>query len=255
MHIVFNGDCRDMLAELKRVPLIIADPPDNLGLSYDSYKDKRPAQDYYDWLELVCRDALRVADCFWLSYYWEHDLEVKYFIRKLLKYDRPSISAKTFIWRYTFGQYNDNDCGSGFRYLLRLMKPAARLNVDSIRVPSRRMELGDARASGPRVPDDVWEFSRVVGNANERRPWHPTQHPEDLIRQIMLLNSNKGDLVVDLFGGTGTTTRVAKQIERHSLISEISKNYAENIAIENNATHVGDPHYLREHLKLSSSLI
>lgn len=236
MHYVYQGDCLDMLAELKRVPLIIADPPDNLGLGYDEYKDKRKSDDYYRWLEQVSREALRVADCFWLSYYWQHDLEIKYFIRKLLKFERPSIQAKTFIWRYTFGQYVDTDCGSGFRYLLRLMKPSARLNVDSIRVPSKRMELGDSRASGPRVPDDVWEFSRVVGNAEERRPWHPTQHPQDLIRQIMLLNSNPNDLVVDLFGGTGTTLRVAKQIGRRSLISEISPQYVKHISDETGAT-------------------
>lgn len=230
---IFNGNCLDLLTQLQTVPLIFADPPDNLGLEYGTYKDKRPPEQYYEWLELVVRKALRVTDCFWLSYYWQHDLEIKHFVRNIIKYYHPSVKAHTFIWRFTFGQYVESDCGSGFRYLLRLIKPGAKLNPDAIRIPSRRMELGDSRAAGPRVPDDVWEFPRVVGNSPERRSWHPTQHPEDLLRRIILLNSDRADTVVDLFGGTGTTLRVATALGRNSVISEINPDYCQKILGEN----------------------
>lgn len=230
-------DCVDFLDNLIdskiRVPLLFGDPPDNLGLDYDEYKDKMPSQDYYNWLDLILRKSLVVADCVWLSYYWEHDLEVKYRVRQLLRHERPSVKAKTFIWRYTFGQYVDRDCGSGFRYLLRLSKPGATFRPDAIRVVSRRMELGDPRAKGPKVPDDVWEFPRIVGNSPERKSWHPTQHPEDLIRRIVLFHSDPGHNVVDLFGGTGTMLRVCHPIGRCALISEISKNYCDNIIADN----------------------
>lgn len=113
------------------------------------------------------------------------------------------------------------------------MKPTAKLRPNNIRVVSRRMEIGDARAAGPKVPDDVWEFPRIPGNSKERRPWHPTQHPEDLIRRIICLHTDPGDTVVDLFGGTGTTVRVCEQIGRSALISEISDNYVKHIMAEN----------------------
>ena len=45
---------------------------------------------------------------------------------------------------------------------------ASPFNTDEIRVPSQRMLDGDKRAAGPRVPDDVWEIPRLVGNAGER---------------------------------------------------------------------------------------
>lgn len=228
--IIYNGDCLDVLSALERVPMIFADPPDNLGLEYAGYKDKKKDDDYYNWIELVVRKALRVCDIFWLSYYWSHDLEIKSRVRNFLKLERPSVSVKTFIWRYTFGQYNDKDCGSGFRFLLRLSKPNAVLYPDNIRVISRRMELGDSRASGPKVPDDVWEFPRVVGNSPERRSWHPTQHPEDLMRRIINFSTKPGDTFVDLFGGTGTSIRAAFQ--RRPVICEISKQYCEKLKEE-----------------------
>lgn len=236
---VFNWDAGDLLDHMietnTRVPLLFADPPDNLGLAYDVFKDKMPAHQYYDWQELLIRKALQVADSVWWSYYWSHDLEIKHRVRNIIKFINPSVSAKTLLWRYTFGQYNDNDCGSGFRFLLRLDKPTAKNRPDSIRVTSRRMQLGDARASGPKVPDDVWEFSRVVGNAEERRSWHPTQHPEDLMQRIILFRTDPGDTVVDLFGGTGTTLRVAERLDRRALISEISRTYCTNICAETKA--------------------
>ena len=43
---------------------------------------------------------------------------------------------------------------------------------------------------------------------------HPTQKPEALLYRVMLATSNKGDLVLDPFFGTGTTGAVAKRLGR-----------------------------------------
>lgn len=231
---IFHGDCLDLLKQMEYVPLIFADPPDNLGLKYGEYDDRLPKVIYYQWLENVIQESLKKTDCFWLSYYWQHDLEIKGRVYQLLR-KFPHVSAKTFIWRYTFGQHNNHDFGSGYRFLLRFCKPSAKFHSDGIRVISKRQILGDARANpAGRVPDDVWDFSRVVGNSNERRKWHPTQHPEALIRRIILMHSDPNDLVVDLFAGTGTTLRVALAEGRQALTAEIDSEYCKQIAQENN---------------------
>ena len=225
---IFLGDCLDMLEQMEHVPLIFADPPDNLGLKYNKYIDKRP--DYYDWLEKVISESLKKTDCFWLSYYFKHDLEIKYRVYKLLK-KLPHIKTKTFIWRYAFGQHNQYDFGSGFRFLLRFMKPNAICHPE--RIQSKRQLLGDKRADpAGRIPDDVFDFPRVVGNAKERRSWHVTQHPEALIRRIILAHSDPDDLIVDLFGGTGTTLRVALAEGRCALVAEIDESYCQHMSQE-----------------------
>lgn len=43
---------------------------------------------------------------------------------------------------------------------------------------------------------------------------HPTQKPEELLRKIILASSNKGDIILDPFVGSGTTAVCAKQLER-----------------------------------------
>lgn len=234
---VYNMPCTDLLAELPagQVQMIFADPPDNLGLAYGQYKDKIPDHVYYAWIEAWLLASLRVAPIVWISYYWQHDLEIKYILRNITKYRHPAFKSKTFLWRYTFGQHSDSDCGSGFRYMVRLVRSGTPLYADKIRVMSERQRIGDSRANPDgRVPDDVWDIPRVTGNSSERRGWHPTQHPEALLERVMLLCTKYGDTVCDIFGGTGTTMRVALRLGRNCITAELDSDYANQIAKENN---------------------
>jgi len=210
--------------------MLFADPPDNLGLAYDNYQDNLPDSTYYAKFEQWLLWSLHTARVVWFSYYWKHDLEVKYLVRSILRNVYPTFTAKTFIWRYTFGQYQQTDCASGYRYLLRLRYAGTPIYPESIMVPSRRNELGDPRGNPEgRVPDDVWDFPRVVGNSPERQNWHPTQHPMALVARVMKLSTVPGDKVIDLFGGTGTVAKVAKALGRECDTCEISPVYCEKI--------------------------
>lgn len=208
--------------------MVFMDPPDNLGLDYgDQIDDKR--SDYHQWLEGLICNAMFLAPIVWVSYYHKHDVGIKSALHWISKKLKPSWEARTFIWRFTFGQYRETDCASGYRPILRLSNPAVKWNVDAIRIISRRMELGDPRAKGPRVPDDVWEFPRIVGNSPERRKWIPTQHPEALLERIVKMSCpeplsyghaslhpevpfTKKPRVLELFSGSGTMIRVAKKL-------------------------------------------
>ena len=232
---IVNCSADDLLDSLKKVDLIFMDPPDNLGLNYGTYKDDVPSEQYYAWLEGLILKSLRVSPIVWISYYWKHDIELKYRIRNILKFRHPLYIPKTFLWRYTFGQHLDTDCGSGFRYMLRLSRRGHAFNCDDIRVESERQRMGDARACvDGRVPDDVWDIPRVTGNSRERRPWHPTQHPEALLERIIKLSTNSGGLVVDPFAGTGTTFRVARRLGRQAITCDLDPSYCKHIADENN---------------------
>jgi DNA modification methylase len=58
---------------------------------------------------------------------------------------------------------------------------------------------------------------------------HPAMFPEELAKRVIKLFSFKGDIVLDPFNGVGTTTKVAKQYDRHYLGIDISNEYC-NIA-------------------------
>ena len=56
---------------------------------------------------------------------------------------------------------------------------------------------------------------------------HPTQKPEALLYRVMLATTNKGDVVLDPFFGTGTTGAVAKRLGRQWIGCEREGNYRE----------------------------
>ena len=212
---VICGDSLQILATLPRARMIFADPPDNIGMEY---------ADYIPWLQNIISVGALSTDIFWLSYYHRYQAEV------LFKAHTLGLDYRQFILRFTFGQHRNTDCGNGYRPLLRVAKPNTRWNTDAIRVQSARQRLGDSRANpAGRVPDDVWEFPRVVGNAHERRPWISNQHPEALIERMILMSTAPGDFVVDMFGGSGTVHRVCKRLDRDSCTIEISEDYCNRI--------------------------
>ncbi len=65
-------------------------------------------------------------------------------------------------------------------------------------------------------PRDVLEIPTLCNGSAEKTE-HPTQKPEELIRSLVLASSNPGDLVIDPFGGSGTTYLVCERSGRRWL--------------------------------------
>lgn len=77
---------------------------------------------------------------------------------------------------------------------------------------------------GGRDQDTVWEFDRPSRNAD-----HPTMKPVALVARALTNSSKSGDLVLDLFGGSGTTLIAAEQAGRICYMMEIDPRYCDVI--------------------------
>jgi DNA modification methylase len=60
---------------------------------------------------------------------------------------------------------------------------------------------------------------------------HPAMFPEELVKRAIKLFSFKNDIILDPFNGAGTTTAVARKLERKYLGIDISEEYC-NTATE-----------------------
>ena len=69
---------------------------------------------------------------------------------------------------------------------------------------------------------DVWNIPIINAQAIERINYS-TQKPESLLKQIIAVSSNEGDLVCDFFGGSGTTAAVAERLGRRWITCDIGK--------------------------------
>ena len=76
---------------------------------------------------------------------------------------------------------------------------------------------------------DVWEIvsQRHKNKVNGRiiKLNHPTPKPREMIERIIKASSKEGDLVLDLFSGTGITSIVSKDLGRHFIGCELNKEY------------------------------
>ncbi len=63
-------------------------------------------------------------------------------------------------------------------------------------------------------PSNLWTDLTVPFWSMPENTDHPTQKPEKLLAKIILASSNSGDVVLDPFLGSGTTSVVAKKLDR-----------------------------------------
>jgi site-specific DNA-methyltransferase (adenine-specific) len=246
---IVAGDC---IAGLNALPagcvdLVFADPPFNIGYDYDVYEDRKESSYYLswsrDWISAVHR-ALRPDGTFWLAIGDEYAAELK-----LLSQEVGFHCRSWVIWYYTFGVNCKTKFSRSHAHLFHFVKDPQHFTFRSEelenRIPSaRQLVYADARSNPKgRLPDDTWilrpqdiggcfsaeedtwYFSRVAGTFKERAGFHGCQMPEQLLGRIIRICSEKGDIVLDPFAGSGTTLAVAKKLHRNYLGFELSADY------------------------------
>jgi adenine-specific DNA-methyltransferase len=72
------------------------------------------------------------------------------------------------------------------------------------------------------APHDYWQID-IVNQAAIERTFYPTQKPEQLLERIIKASTNPDDLVLDFFGGSGTTAAVAEKLGRRWIACDIGK--------------------------------
>lgn len=226
------GDYRDWIKTIEpgSVSVVINDPPFGTGFDYGEgqYKDDLDSTAYQqftsDWLNAAYR-ILKPDWALWIAMGDEHVADVK------IQADNLFTMRNWCIQHYNFGTHQNKKFGRNKVHLLYFVKDAKKFtfNADDIRFPSlRQTKYKDKSANSKgRVPGDVLDYARLPGNAKERTG-HPCQTSEKVIERIILATSNRGELVVDLFGGSFSTASVCKKLGRDCISGDISPEFVES---------------------------
>ena len=75
------------------------------------------------------------------------------------------------------------------------------------------------------APSNFWDDITVPYWSMPENTDHPTQKPEKLLAKLILASSDPGDVVLDPFGGVGSTAVTAKKLGRHYIGVEIEPQY------------------------------
>ncbi len=74
--------------------------------------------------------------------------------------------------------------------------------------------------------ENIWSYSTGTNSTPDKIAFkHPAIFPEKLAKDHIISWSNEGDLILDPFAGSGTTLKMAKQLNRNYIGIEISEEY------------------------------
>ena len=234
-HKIYNGKCLDFIDHIedKSCKLLFADPPYNMGKNFGNNKDKwETIEAYKNWsIEWIEKFYNKISDDGSIMI-MGHPRFSSYLIPFL---DEKFSYTNQIIFYYTDGMPEKKNFEKRYEVILYYRKNEKKFifNVDPVRVPLVRYD----KTSNPKGknPNDVWQINRVRWNSKERirnkknKIFHVSQKPIRLMRRIILATTNKKDLVIDPFLGTGTTSVACKELGRKSIGIEINKDYS-NIA-------------------------
>lgn len=236
-HAIIWGDAVEALTAQvpdNSVDLIFADPPYNIGKNFNGRKDRWSSdQAYlswcYGWLDL-CIAKLKPHGSLYVMTATQNMPYFDIFLR-----ERIHILSR-IVWSYdSSGVQARKYFGSLYEPILFCVKDKDnyKFNADDILVEARTgatRKLIDYRKPTPtmynskKVPGNVWNFPRVRYRMDEYEN-HPTQKPIALLDRIIKASSSPGDLVLDPFSGTFTTSHVSKVLKRDSVGIEIEEEY------------------------------
>lgn len=221
---IITGDAIEVLRKLDTasVDLIVADPPYNLGKDYGNNHDVKGFHDYLAFSREWLREAQRIMKPSGTIYVFMGFRFISY-LYDILDRELRMFFNSWIVWHYTQGIGKTKGFSPRHDDILMFTKTERfKFNLDDVRIPQKYYrDRNNMRGANP---GDVWEFSHVH-YCNGNRQSHPTQKPEGLIERLVLASSDKNDLVVDPFSGSGTTLRVCQQLGRRAIGIEINPEY------------------------------
>jgi len=242
-YILYNADNSDILKKLLhnnfKVDLTVTSPPYNIGKEYEKNMDTRA---YIKWCEEWISRVYNITKddgAFWLNVGY---LNVKNIGKAIpisyLLWDKTDFFLmQEIVWRYGAGVSAKKFFAPRNEKFLFYIKNENRyvFNLDEVR--DTNVKYPNQKKNGKlrcnplgKNPTDVWDFPKVTSGKNrssKERTSHPAQYPLSVIDRIIKVSSNKNDIVLDPFSGSGTTGIASHGNYRIYIGIEIDKGYCD----------------------------
>ena len=235
---IINGNTFDVLKKIEKniADLMIVDPPYNISKNYHGFKFKDIDNLSYEkythlWVEdiipILKKDATIYVCCDWKSSLVIGNVLEKYF----------NIQNR-ITWQREKGRGAKNNWKNGMEDIwFATLSNKYTFNVDDVKI--RRKVIAPYRIEGkPKdwtetedgnfrdtCPSNFWDDMTIPFWSMPENTAHPTQKPEKLLAKLILASSSAGDVVLDPFLGSGTTSVVAKKLHRRYIGIETEPQY------------------------------
>ncbi len=235
--------CQDSFKALDLLPdnsvdLMVVDPPYNLTKNFGSsvFREMKN-DDYATWLDKWLKKTVRLLKdnaSIYICSDWKTSIAIpfvagKYFIlQNRISWEREKGRGAKDNWKNCLEDIWFFTKSKNYKFNLdavKVLRPVIAPYRDTKGKPKDWFEK-ETQKLRLTHPSNVWtDISVPFWSMSENTP-HPTQKPEKLIAKLILASSNKGDVVLDPFLGSGTTAVTAKKLNRRFIGIEKEKEYA-----------------------------
>jgi DNA modification methylase len=248
---VFLKDVFDLLKELpdKSVDMVFGDPDYNVGVKYGDKSYTKTFDEYMDWYIDLAKESLRVlkdtGNMFLINYPKQNAyLRVKYL-------DEACYEVSDYIWLYnTNVGHTPKRFTTAHRSILHCRKTKNNnFYKDNVAVSyqnptDRRILRNMANGSKGRMPYD-WLYFDLVKNVSREKTIHACQIPQKLSEVLIKSCTMPEDVVLVLFGGSGSEIEVCKVLNRRYISAEVDENYYNMILDRLNMGRIEEKYKLR----------
>lgn len=241
MENVIHGCCLEVLSGLdaKIASLVVADPP--YGMILKESWDKCDVKEYTVFTERWLKECHRVLKDDGSLYVWASigTRSVKYWLSLASLLSDIFVLKDMVVWSKQRGRGNIRGWLSTREEILWAVKDEKNYiwNKDAQYSTHKYDESWIKRLGKESNPykraTNIWtdidevtiEQAKLTGGKGKRISLHPAQKPVTAINRLILAHTRKDDLVIDPFGGSGTTAISAKMLGRQFIIIEKDEEY------------------------------
>ncbi|MBE7081833.1 MAG: site-specific DNA-methyltransferase [Clostridiales bacterium] len=223
--------CGDTFKVLEKMPddsidLLIVDPPYNLDKDFHGNGFKKSSTEKYadyteKWINAVKKKLKKTASiyvcCDWKSALSIGQvLENNFILRNRITWQREKGRGAKSNWKNSMEDIFFATVSDDYTFNLDAVKQKKKVIAPYKENGKPKDWLEDENGKYRYTcPSNFWDDIAVPYWSMPENTAHPTQKPEKLIAKLILASSNKGDLVLDIFAGSGTTGVVAKKLDRN----------------------------------------
>ena len=231
---IYNMDCIEGMKGIseKSVDLIITDPPFAIefGAKRSNYNRKESRvidgyneiskDKYYDFTLDWMKEAYKTLKDSGSMYVFSGWNNLKDILNVLD--ETGFITINHIIWKYQFGVVTKNKFVTSHYHCLYVCKDDKKRKFLSYSRFEKDSRDDDGGSLHYKDKEDVWIINREYWNGDQKTP---TKLPAELIKKILTYSSEKGDVVLDPFLGSGQVAVVSKMLGRKYIGFEIVKDY------------------------------
>lgn len=231
----------DAFAVLENLPhgiadLLIVDPPYNLdkdfhGNVFSQTSDEAYAAYTERWIALA-RPLLKDTGSLYVCCDWQSSpvvgmvLKRHFIVRNRITWQREKGRGAKRNWKNAMEDIWFATCSGDYTFrvedVMQRRRVVAPYRTDG--APKDWEETADGNFRNT-YPSNFWDDISIPYWSMPENTAHPTQKPEKLLAKLILASSAPGDVVLDPFAGSGSTSVTAKKLGRHYIGVEQNPQY------------------------------